>query len=349
MRAIIPAGGAGTRLWPLSRRNRPKFLLDLAGSGQSLLADAIGRLRGAKSVMVVTGLMHEDAVRAQVGRSVEVITELSPRDSMAAIGLAAAIVEVRYGREEVVGSFAADHVVADNTEFARAVRSAEEAAEAGWICTIGIGPRFAATGFGYIAPGDSTESGDTLQVKRFVEKPDQETASRYVREGYLWNAGMFVAKAGLLLDTLSLNHPHLASGLRQIAGAWDSPDRDDVRERVWPGLTKIAIDHAVAEPAAALGKVAVAPTAPTLGWDDVGDFGALAKMDNILQVGQARAEVIASGSTLVATDLDSTELIAVLGIEDAVIVRTKDATLVASPQKAQEIKQLTASLPAEYR
>lgn len=349
MRAIIPAGGAGTRLWPLSKRNRPKFLLDLAGTGQSLLADAVSRLDGAASVMVVTGSMHEDAVRAQLDSNVEVITELSPHDSMAAIGLAAAIVEARHGRSEVVGSFAADHVVADVSEFRRAVEAAVRAAQQGWICTIGIGPRFASTGFGYIAPGEETDCEGTRKVREFVEKPSQQVASEYVRNGYLWNGGMFVAQAGVLLDTLALNHPHLARGLRQIAAAWDGPERDDVRERVWPCLTKIAIDHAVAEPAAALGKVAVAPTAPSMGWDDLGDFKSLAKVAPVVQVGRKAAEVEADEGVFVATDLDSSEMIAVLGLEDVVVVRTKDATLVASSEKAQEIKKLVETLPADYR
>ncbi|MDO4665222.1 MAG: sugar phosphate nucleotidyltransferase [Actinomycetaceae bacterium] len=343
MRAIIPAGGAGARLWPLSRRDYPKFLLDLAGTGRALVADTVLRLRPvAASTMVVTGVPHEDAVRVRIPRNTEIITELSPRDSMAAIGLAASIVEARWGGEEIVGSFAADHVIGRVDLFHETVRRAQNVARTGKICTIGIAPRFAATGFGYIKVGDKI-SEDAFLAADFVEKPDQALASQYLRAGYLWNAGMFVAQAGVLMNELAREKPALADGLREIGSAWDGPNRQRIIDAIWPGLEKIAIDHAIAEPAAAAGKVAVVPAPAEMGWDDVGDFTAVRNIaGEQVHLGTLPTIIAdADAATFVATNLRHHEIIAIRGIKDAVVVRTEDATLVTTTALAQEVKTIT--------
>ncbi len=154
--AVVPAGGAGTRLWPLSRAAHPKFLLDLTGSGRSLLQTTVDRLEPltAERVVVVTGAAHADAVRAQLpgfGPS-QVLAEPSPRDSMAAIGLAAAVVE-RLDPDAVIGSFAADHVIPDQGAFEAVIREAASVARDGHLVTIGVEPTWPATGFGYIRAG----------------------------------------------------------------------------------------------------------------------------------------------------------------------------------------------------
>ncbi|HYY12497.1 MAG TPA: sugar phosphate nucleotidyltransferase, partial [Kineosporiaceae bacterium] len=203
--AVVPAGGAGTRLWPLSRAGRPKFLLDLTGSGRSLLqqtADRLAPLAGGGTV-VVTGTAHAAAVAEQLPDLApgDVLAEPSPRDSAAAIALAAAVVEHRTPGA-VVGSFAADHVVRDLPAFAVAVREAVATARDGWIVTVGIVPDRASTAFGYIrvgAPLAVAGAPSARVVESFVEKPDAATAARYVADGgYRWNAGMFVARARVL-------------------------------------------------------------------------------------------------------------------------------------------------------
>ncbi|HWJ84208.1 MAG TPA: sugar phosphate nucleotidyltransferase, partial [Cellulomonas sp.] len=158
--AVVPAGGAGTRLWPLSRAGHPKFLLDLTGSGRSLLQATVDRLvplAGADGVLVVTGVRHAEAVAAQVpgldGEPTRLLTEPSPRDSMAAIGLAAAVLLQRHGEDVVLGSFAADHVIAGTEPFERAVREGVEAARAGYVVTIGIRATGPSTAFGYVRSG----------------------------------------------------------------------------------------------------------------------------------------------------------------------------------------------------
>ena len=250
--AVVPAGGAGTRLWPLSRAAHPKFLLDLTGSGRTLLQATVDRLEPLTGdrVVVVTGAAHADAVRAQLPGLAgdQVLAEPSPRDSMAAIGLAAAVVE-RQDPQAVIGSFAADHVIPDTAAFESVIREAAEVAREGHLVTIGIEPTSPATGFGYIRAGEALPGFATaLRAVEFVEKPDAVRAAQYVASGeFRWNAGMFVVRAATLLDLLAQWHHELAAGVRAIAA---SPERLD---ELWPGLTRIAIDHAVAEPPQRLG------------------------------------------------------------------------------------------------
>ena len=357
-RAIVPAGGAGTRLWPLSRAAAPKFLHDLTGSGRTLLQstwDRLVPLVGDGGVVVVTGTAHRAAVAAQLpGLAPErLLVEPSPRDSMAAIGLAAAVL-LRRDPDVVVGSFAADHVIGDVPVFEDAVRQAVAAARAGWIVTIGIEPTGPATGFGYIREGiplEVPEAPLARRVESFVEKPDGATAERYLAEGgYRWNAGMFISRADVLLDRLAREHPDLRAGLTELAASWDSASRDDVLARVWPGLERIAIDHAVAEPAAAAGTVAVVPGA--FGWDDVGDWTSLASLlpgadGSTAVLGDAAAVTAVGGSGLVVPGTG--RHVAVVGVEDVVVVDTPDALLVTTRSHAQRVKAVVDALRAAGR
>lgn len=244
--AVVPAGGAGTRLWPLSRVGRPKFLLDLTGSGRTLLqatADRLAPLSGDR-LLVVTGRAHEDAVRRQLDLSDDrVLAEPLPRDSMAAIGWAAAVLE-RRAPDAVLGSFAADHVIGDQRAFERAVRTAVDVARDDWLVTLGIAPTHPATGFGYVQAGTPlSRHPGAVRAARFVEKPAAADAARFVAGGdHRWNAGMFVVRPTVLLDLLAEGHPDLAAGLRGIAAG-----RLDLAE-TWPHLEAIALDHAWPSP-----------------------------------------------------------------------------------------------------
>lgn len=348
--AVVPAGGAGTRLWPLSRAARPKFLLDLTGSGRTLLQQTVDRLAPlvGDRVLVVTGVSHRDAVVGQLPQlpETQVVAEPSPRDSMAAIGLAAAMLE-RQDPEAVLGSFAADHVITAEETFRACVQEAVDVARTGLLVTLGIEPTHAATGFGYIRSGAPLEGRPSARrVELFVEKPDAERARAYVADGrHRWNAGMFVVRAGVLLDLLAENHPELAVGLREVAA---HPER---RNEVWPTLERIAIDHAVAEPAAASGRVAVVPG--SFGWDDVGDFGSL---DTVLRdsdadplvvlSGAGPVEAVASSGLVVST---TGRAVAVIGMDDVVVVDTPDALLVTTRARAQEVKAMVDRLRSAGR
>lgn len=340
--AVVPAGGAGTRLWPLSRAGAPKFLHDLTGSGRSLIQATVDRLEPlvGDRVMVVTGAAHEVAVRAQLPEVARVLAEPSPRDSMAAIGLAAALLE-REDPDAVIGSFAADHVIDDDAAFQAAVREAAAVAATDLLVTIGIAPTHPSTGFGYIRAGAPVPGfGSARVVAEFVEKPDAERAAGYLATGeYRWNAGMFVVRARVLLDLLAVEHPDLAAGLRSIAADPAS------LAQVWPSLTKIAIDHAVAEPAAAAGRVAMVPGG--FGWEDVGDYASLAAMtpadnDGLRVLGDASLVLAQDSTGLVLPSAGRT--VAVVGLTDVVVVDTGDALLVTTTAHAQQVKAIVDRL-----
>lgn len=346
--AVIPAGGIGSRLWPLSRAAAPKFLHDLTGSGQTLLQDTWDRLLplAGDKIMVVTGDVHAEAVLEQLPRlnQKNLVLEPSPRDSTAAIALAAAILNQRQPGV-IIGSFAADHVVLDQKKFEEALHEAIAVAQGDKIVTIGIRPTEPSVAFGYLRKGERL-SNTACQVLEFVEKPDIQTARRYVQsQEYFWNAGMFIAKADLILQILAKTQPSLYQGVLEIAAAWDSDQRKSVLDRVWPTLTKIAIDYALAEPAAKAGQVAMVPA--QFEWHDVGDFAAISE----LQAQGQRGQLSVLGSARVLTDSssgiivsDTGRLVALIGLEDVIVVDTADALLVTSKQHAQKVKSLVESL-----
>lgn len=353
--AVIPAGGIGSRLWPLSRAEAPKFLHDLTGSGSSLLRDTFDRLAplaGEQRVMVVTGRAHRAAVEEQVPElaDLNVVLESEPRDSSAAIALAAAILEKRHPGV-IFGSFAADHVIKGVRFFNMAVTEAVAAAREGFIATIGIVPTEPAIGFGYIhATEESNVDGapSALKVDSFVEKPNAATAEQYVASGdYLWNAGMFITKASVLLEELAKTQPELVDGVQKLAEVWDDhPKRGPLVDKIWPTLTKIALDYSVAEPAAAAGRMVVIPG--EFDWDDVGDFASIAKLhssghkkDLAILGEDARVLADASSGIVIA---DTGRTIALVGVKDIVVVDTPDALLVTTTANAQKVKSVVDAL-----
>lgn len=351
LHVIIPAGGAGTRLWPLSRRSRPKFLLDLTGAGRSLLQATVDRMAPvAASVTIVTGVAHRNGVLEQLPEFGDparedrrLVIEPSPRDSMPAIGLATYLVRERFGEDALVGSFAADHVIARPDLLDEALVAAQVAAGRGFVTTIGITPTAASTAYGYIKPGAVLDGGPARAVERFVEKPDAPTAAAYVDAGYLWNAGMFVMAAGTLAGHLRDSDPAMHEGLSRIAAAWGGAGGEQVLDREWPGLRKIAIDHAIAEPVAAAGGVAVVPAGADLGWSDLGDFEALGELT--ADEGEA-VRVDAPSNRVYST---SGQTVSLVGVSDLVVVVTPDAVMVTRPGAAQDVKRVVDELREEGR
>ncbi|GFZ92275.1 mannose-1-phosphate guanylyltransferase [Nesterenkonia alkaliphila] len=359
--AVIPAGGVGTRLWPLSRADAPKFLHDLTGSGTTLIRSTYERLvpLAGNNVMVVTGESHHGAVTGQIPelRAGDLVLEPEPKDSAAAIGLAAAILDARdqaAGRTgdtgTIMGSFAADHVIAPVSVFQGAVREAVATAATGKIVTIGIKPTHPSTGFGYIRQGDTYEvagAPHAHHVVEFVEKPEEAVAQDYVASGdYLWNAGMFVAPVAVILQHLAAAEPELHAGLTEIAAAWGTEHQHQMLTRIWPGLPKTAIDYAVAEPAADAGDVAVIPGYFT--WDDVGDFAAIARLNPAAQ--QEGMTVIGPKARVYSEDAsgvvvsDTKRVVALIGVENIVVVDTEDALLVTTTNHAQNVKKAVEAL-----
>ena len=357
---VVPAGGAGTRLWPLSRESYPKFLLDLTGSGRTLLQatwDRLLPLAGEDRLMIVTGAAHSQAVAQQLPSlaSNNLLAEPLPKDSMAAIGLAAAVLYHR-DPEAVLGSFAADHIISGREAFESAVTEAVAVAQAGYLVTIGIAPSHPSTGFGYIKLGEKVDvknAPNARVVADFKEKPDAKTAAAYLQTGnYRWNGGMFVVKARVLLELLRMTKVELHDGLMKLGAVWDRDEgeRSAAVKDIWETLEKIAIDHAVAEPAAKLGRVAVVPA--TFGWDDVGDFSSLADLI-AAEKGEAR---VLGDSRLVITESQAGGLIvpasgrpiACLGVDDVVVVDTPDALLITTRARSQDVKKIVTRFKKKY-
>ncbi|GAA0035273.1 mannose-1-phosphate guanylyltransferase [Brevibacterium metallidurans] len=349
--AIIPAGGSGTRLWPLSRKASPKFLHDVLGTGRSLLQstwDRVAPLVGDDNVWVVTGESHLDQVAEQLPELCpsRIVAEPSPKDSAAAIGLATLLI-AKTDPEAIVGSFSADHSITNVDEFRSVIEQACAAAETGDIVTVGIMPRNPATAYGYIKTGSLLGLPGAPTARRalaFAEKPAASTARRYVDSGrYRWNAGMFIAKASAFLEILRTEDPTLFEGLSQIAEAWDTESRDAVLAEVWPGLEKRAIDYVVAEPAAEAGRVIVIPG--DFGWDDVGDFDSVVRLRQPVP-GEPRG-VISIGGSCDLLEVDASGVVfseqprtvAIVGLEDLVVVDTEDVLLIISRSHAQDVKK----------
>ncbi|GAB3963032.1 sugar phosphate nucleotidyltransferase [Plantactinospora veratri] len=359
--AVIPAGGSGTRLWPLSRAGRPKFLLPLTGSDESLLQATVRRVRplaGPESTYVVTGAAHAVAVARQLPDVPEenVLVEPSRRDSCAAIGLAAAII-ARRDPDAVMGAFSADHVVGDQTRFLEVLGAAISTAQDGLMVAVGITPTHPETGYGYLESGEPIGAGPARQVVRFKEKPEYDLAVKYVESGrFYWNASMFVWRVDVFLGELARQRPELHAGLTEIAAAWGTPEQAAVLDRVWPELTKISVDFAVMEGAAERGLVATVPA--DFRWNDVGDFHTLGEAltgddasNVVLREGPdgtppaGRVVLRDTARTVVVTQSD--RLVVTLGIQDTVVVDMPDALFVCDRSRAQEVKEIVAALEAE--
>jgi mannose-1-phosphate guanylyltransferase len=341
MFAIVMAGGAGTRLWPLSRRRTPKQLLALTGE-TSLLQQTVARLGGLlepHDIYVITAQAHVRVTQEQLPQLPpdNVLGEPLARSTAVAAGLATVL--ARRESDEVALVLPADHFVADEAAFADALREAARAAERGYLVTLGVVPTHPATGYGYIKAGKPLHpSSPTALVERFVEKPDADHAETFLAEGgYSWNAGIFVWRVYAFRQALERFQPRLAEAFGRIEGLHRVPGwMSEVRDLLEP-LPAVSIDVGIAEPAAAEGRMAIVPL--DAGWSDIGSWSSLLEA----LTGARGADLVASGPHL---DRGShrvlvhggDRLVVTVGLEDVIIVDTPDALLVCHRDRAEEIK-----------
>jgi mannose-1-phosphate guanylyltransferase len=351
--AVVPAGGSGTRLWPLSRSSHPKFLLPLLGD-RSLLQRTADRLQGLappERTLIVCGPAHCAPVLEQLPHfpATSFVVEPTPRGSGPAISLAAAII-ARRDPEAVMGSFAADHEVRDEKAFTCAVRVAVEAAKADWLVTIGLPPVRPETGYGYIESTEeaivTTVDGSAFRTMRFVEKPDLATARTYVESGrFLWNASMFIWKVRTFLDELARLQPALHRGVRQIAAAWETPQQNEVVAKIWPTIPESTIDQGVMERTP---RVAVVPAA--MGWSDVGDWHGLGELLDHDENGiSSHADLVHMRSRDSLVWSETKRVIALVGLDNIVVIDTPDALLIANRSDAQEVRGVVGALTQSKR
>ena len=346
LQPVLLSGGSGTRLWPLSREAYPKQFLPLAGDDTMVQAtwrrvEALADL----APIVVANEEHRFLVAEQlrqVGAPVPaILLEPVGRNTAPAIA-AAALQAMAGGADPLLLVLPSDHVVRDVAGFQRAVREASSAAEAGALVTFGIVPDAPETGFGYI----QAEAGDGLrQVLRFVEKPDAATARSYLDAGgYYWNSGMFLFRASRYLEELARFRPDIVDAMR-AAHAAARHDGDFVRldKDAFSACPSDSIDYAVME------KTADAKVLPVdIGWNDVGSWSAL------WDVAERDADGNAHHGDVIAVDSRNSyayaqRLVALVGVDDIVVVETDDAVLVALKDKVQEVKQVVARLKQEQR
>ena len=341
--AVIPAGGSGTRLWPVSRSSQPKFLLPLINGDQSLLQDTVHRLHLVSHysrILVVGGPAHAAPITRQLPEleTDQIIVEPSPKGSGPAIALAAAIIQ-QQDPNAIMGSFAADHDVRNTAAFADAVKTAIATARDGWLVTIGIQPTHPETGYGYIERDEaillSTPSSDVHRARRFVEKPDIATATQYMESGrFLWNASMFIWSVETFMEELRTWMPEVHDGVTRIAAAWGTPQQESVMGEIWPTLPDVTIDNGLMEHS---DRVAVVPT--EMGWSDVGDWhglGALLAQD--ASGNSIHGDIISDGCSNNVVWSDTDRVISVLGLDNVVVVDTPDALLIADRRQAQLVR-----------
>lgn len=366
--AMIMAGGSGTRLWPVSRAERPKQLIDLIedrpssgsapGRRVSLLELAARRLEGLVSAehrLICTGERYRAVIESVLPAFTgdRLLGEPAPRDTVNAVGFVAAVLEAT-SPGAVFAVLTADHVIEPDDAFQAAMRTGFELVEQdpARLVTFSITPTHPATGFGYVEKGDPIPGKDNaFRVERFVEKPDLARATAFVEAGtFGWNSGMFVFSARTILDCLKRFVPESAAGLAEIAAAWTTPDRQAVLDRVYPTLPKISVDYAIMEPAAKADDLAICGVEMPVRWLDVGSWPSYAETLDADEQGNrvsgpGHAAVLDGKDNLLVNAGSTEHAITLVGCDGLVVVRTDDATLVMPAAEAQRIKELHAGLP----
>ncbi|MFA5863070.1 MAG: sugar phosphate nucleotidyltransferase [Phycisphaerae bacterium] len=353
--AVIMAGGSGTRLWPMSRSGRPKQLLKLTPDGKSLLQASVHRLLGLfanKNIFIIAAADHLPAIAENVPEipPENLIGEPVGRDTANAVGLAAAVLSAR-DPGCVMGVFTADHLIEPVDRFQCAVKTAFQSVEnhPEYLATFGVIPTTPHTGLGYVHRGQmfASDVGSVYKVLAFKEKPNQQIAATYVTSGeYYWNSGMFVWKVSTILNELKTHLPQNADPLIDLGRRFGQSDWPALARYIYPLLKKISIDFAVMEKAKNVLVVEL-----DCRWTDVGSWPELQNITGADGEGNAvlaRCLSMIESKHNVIISSQEDHLVALIGVEDFIVVHTPDATLVCPKAQAQQIKNLVSQVEQQY-
>ena len=341
-------------MWPRSRQSTPKQFTDIAGHGRTMIQATVARLEGlvsSEDTYVITGRRYAGLCSGQLDNLPEanVLVEPTGRNTAPAIALACAHLK-RRDPEEVVAVLPADHLIQDSAGFRRALQQAERCAREGFLAVLGIEPTKAHTGYGYIQREDVTLplAGDlpSFSVSRFLEKPDQATAEKFLADGgYYWNGGIFVSRVERLLAEYERQMPELYSSMNRIAAALGTDEQENALAEVWPTMPDISIDYGLMEGAK---KVAVVPM--QVGWNDLGSWDALESVVDQDAAGNypIEGEILPMNSrgNIIAAEK---RLVALIDVDDLIVIDAGDALLIGKKESIQQVKQVVAELQAADR
>lgn len=349
--AVIMAGGGGTRLWPVSRREKPKQLLPLLGA-ETLFQSTVARLENLfppERILVVTVAEQAREMQQQVPAiPVEnYLIEPAPRGTASVVALAAAVLQKR-DPQAVMAIQTADHHIRNRDLFNYLITTALQVADQNYLVTLGITPTFPSTGYGYIQQGEPLP-GDykypVYTVKSFKEKPDEVTAQQLLRSGdHSWNSGMFVWRVDAILAEIEKQMPGLFDAVNKISSAWNTPEKDEVLRVQWNDLKSQTIDYGIMEKAE---RVAVLP-AGGLGWSDVGSWDSLFEvlmpdMNGNVATNAQHHLALDTHNTLVYSTGDE-RLIVTIGLDDMVVVDSGDVMMICKVDQSQKVKDVVEHL-----
>jgi len=361
-RPVILAGGSGTRFWPRSRRARAKQVLALDGE-RSMIQQTVERLKplaalGKTWIITNEFLAHEIAEQLPGLPPAQIVQEPVARNTAPACGLAAFLIE-RDNPNAVLGIFPSDHVIADEPRFLKALQKGiAVAAAADNMVVLGIEPSRAETGYGYIETGDFARDDSAMHVRRFIEKPNQNRAEEFVAAGnYYWNSGMFLWSARTLANAVREHLPETAPLLESIAAAWGTPQFDQVFHDVYPKCENISVDYAVLEPRSAKGEhlSSLYCISAEFSWNDLGSWSSLYDYQHDTRLrGDPDGNVADSGGHLAIEASDNyvfspKKFVALVGVENLVVVDTEDALLIAHRDHSQDVGKIVKELSVTGR
>ncbi len=339
MFGIILAGGSGSRLWPLSRELHPKQLLNFTGE-ESLLQSTYERLQKCmpdENILSITNTKHLPNIRVQLKNLTEnpiILSEPVSKNTAPAIAISSKFIIQNYGKDEIILAVPSDHIIKDIENFKKAISEGEQLAKEGYFVTFGVEPSYPETGFGYIKTGEKILNG--LKVIQFSEKPDTETAQKFIQDkSYFWNSGMFMFKASTLLEEL---HKH-APEIFEITEKIDMKNSTEIPFVEFDKMPNISIDYALMEKSDRLAMIKLESDWKDLGsWDAIYDVNPKDENNNVF-VGHVLDKN--SKNCLVYS---SSKLVTTIGLEDTVIVETEDAILACKKDKTQDVKQIYETL-----